>query len=141
MLPYLCHMLTLICCMSKQLCQLNNKRPMGKHCSPKKTLKKKKKNCQCIFCYFIIISPWIKAKSPSLKDALCPVWQKLAPWFWRRKFLNFIVYLLICNYLPLEKGRTLHLYKLESPSPKGALCLVWLKLARWLWRRRFFKFR
>jgi hypothetical protein len=29
------------------------------------------------------------------------------------------------------------LYKSESPSPKDALCQVWLKLAQWLWRRRF----
>ena len=30
--------------------------------------------------------------------------------------------------------------KLESPSPKDDLCQVWLKLAQWLWRRRFLKF-
>ena len=34
----------------------------------------------------------------------------------------------------------LHLNKLESPSPKDALCQVWLKLAKWFWRRIFFKF-
>ena len=34
----------------------------------------------------------------------------------------------LCNYLPLEKGGTLDLNKLESPSPKDALCQVWLKL-------------
>ena len=28
------------------------------------------------------------------------------------------------NYLPLEKGVTLHLNKLEPPLPKGALCQV-----------------
>jgi hypothetical protein len=27
--------------------------------------------------------------------------------------------------------------KLESPSPNDDLCQVWLKLAQWLWRRRF----
>ena len=32
----------------------------------------------------------------------------------------------------------LHLKKLESPSPKDALCQVWLKLAQWFWRRRFY---
>ena len=36
---------------------------------------------------------------------------------------------------PLEKGGALHLNKLESPSPKDALCQVWLKLAQWFWRR------
>ena len=27
--------------------------------------------------------------------------------------------------------------KLESPIPNDALCQIWLKLASWLWRRRF----
>ena len=36
-----------------------------------------------------------------------------------------------CNNLPLEMGWVLHLNKLESPSPKDALCQVWLKLAQW----------
>ena len=30
-----------------------------------------------------------------------------------------------------------HLTKLESPSPKDALCQVWLKLAQWFWKRRW----
>ena len=30
-----------------------------------------------------------------------------------------------------------HLNKLKSPSPKDALCQVWLKLAQWFWRRIF----
>ena len=42
------------------------------------------------------------------------------------------------NYLPLEKGGALHLNKLESPSPKDALCQVWLKITQWFWRRIFF---
>ena len=29
----------------------------------------------------------------------------------------------------------LHLKKLESPSPKDALCQIWLKLAQWFLRR------
>ena len=34
-----------------------------------------------------------------------------------------IVFLLFCNYLPLEKGGGgLHLNKFKSPSPKEALC-------------------
>ena len=47
-----------------------------------------------------------------------------------KRILNFInVVLLFHNYLPLKKGRALHLNNLESPSPKNALCQVWLKLA------------
>ena len=43
-----------------------------------------------------------KRESLSPKDALCQVWLKLAQWFWRRGFLNFInVFLLFSNDLPL----------------------------------------
>ena len=35
----------------------------------------------------------------------------------------------------------LHLIKFESPSPKDALCQVWLKLAQWFWiRRSYFRY-
>ena len=82
-----------------------------------------------------------KLESPSPKDALWQVWLKMAQWFWRRRFLNFVnVFSLFRNYLPLEKGMALHLNKLESPSPKDALCKVWLKMAQWFWRRRFLNF-
>ena len=50
-------------------------------------------------------------------------------------FLN--VFSLFRNYLPLEKCGALHLNKLQSPSPKDALCQVWLQLAQWFWRRRW----
>ena len=43
--------------------------------------------------------------------------------------------MLFRNYLPLETDSALHLNTLESPSPKDALCQVWLKLAQWFWRR------
>ena len=79
-----------------------------------------------------------KIESTSAKNALCQVWLKLAQWFWRRRFYNFvIVFSLFRNYLPFEKDMALHLNKLESPSPKDALCQVWLKLAQWFLRRRF----
>ena len=80
-----------------------------------------------------------KLESPSPKDTLCQDWLKLDQWFWRRIFLNFAnVFSLFRNYLPLEKGRALHLNKLESPLLKDALCQVWLKLAQWFWRRIIF---
>ena len=34
----------------------------------------------------------------------------------------------------------LHLNKVEFPSPKDALCQVWLTLAHWFLRRRFSNF-
>ena len=45
----------------------------------------------------------------------------------KKIFFNFVnLFSLFGNYLPLEKGGALHLNKLESPSPKDALCQVWL---------------
>ena len=80
-----------------------------------------------------------KFESPSPKDALCQVWLKLAQWFWLRGFFNFInVFWLFQNYLPLEKGRALHLNKLKSPSPKDALCQVWLKLDQVFLEKKIF---
>ena len=78
-----------------------------------------------------------KLESLLPKDDLCQDWLRLAQWFWRRRFLNFInLYNLFSNYLPLEKGGALHLNKFESPSLIDTLCQVWLKLAQWFWRRR-----
>jgi hypothetical protein len=40
---------------------------------------------------------------------------------------------------PLPNDQTVnYLKKLESPSPRDDLDQVWLKLAMWFWRRRFF---
>ena len=41
---------------------------------------------------------------------------------------------------PWKRAEALLFNKLESPSPKDAFCKVWLKLAQWLWRRRFLNF-
>ena len=43
-------------------------------------------------------------------------------------------------YLPLEKGVALNLNKFESPSPKEAICQIWLKFALWFWIWRFLNF-
>ena len=69
-------------------------------------LKKKEKKSGDLHLY--------KFESPLPKDALCQVWLKLAQWFWRERFYNFInVFWLFRNYLPLEKGGDLHLKKLN----------------------------
>ena len=71
-----------------------------------------------------------KLESLSSKDACAKI-----DWNWlsgsgEEDFFNFDnVFSLFRNYLPLEKGGALHLNKFESPSPKDALCQVWLKLA------------
>ena len=48
--------------------------------------------------------------------------------------------LLLRNNLPLEKGKALRLNKHESPSPKDAMCQIWLNLTQRFWRRRFLNF-
>ena len=79
-----------------------------------------------------------KFKFPSPKDTLFHVWLKLVQWYRRKRIKSFVnVFSLSRNYLPLKKGVTLHLSKLQSSSTKDALCQVWLKLAWWLWRRRW----
>ena len=45
---------------------------------------------------------------------------------------NFVISL----YSPLGKERTFYLNKLESPSPRHAMCQVLLKLSQWFLRRR-----
>jgi hypothetical protein len=80
-----------------------------------------------------------KLESPSPKDDLCQIWLKLAQWFWRGRFLNDpILFLHFCDYLPFEEDLALYLNKLEFPLPKENLYQVWLNLASWFWRRRFF---
>ena len=47
----------------------------------------------------------------------------MTQWFWSRRYVNFInVFSLFRNHLPLEKGRALHLNKLETTLLKNALC-------------------
>ena len=82
-----------------------------------------------------------KLESSSPKDALCQVWLNLIQQFWRRRFSNFVnVFSIYRHYLPLRKDVSLPLHKFEFPSPENAFCQSWLKLARWLWRRRFLNF-
>ena len=91
------------------------------------------------FSLFLLCLPLEKVsvihlnKLPSPLDALFQVWLKLAQWFWRRKFVNFInVFLLIRYYLPLKKGRALHLNKLKFPLPKD-------NLFGWYWHSDFWE--
>ena len=59
------------------------------------------------------------------KDALCQVWLKLAQWYWRRRFLNFInIFSLFCNYLPFEKNIALHWTNLNALYPYWPSVLV-----------------
>ena len=101
-------------------------------------LREEKKTLLSLHVWEFIGSSFEETWIPIIHGCLCQVWLKLAQWFWRRGFFNFVnVFSLFRNYLPLEKGGVLHLNKLESPSPKDALCKVWLKLAQWFLRRRW----
>ena len=88
--------------------------------------------------HYLLLKNWIVLiclKLNPLHLRICQVWLKLAPWLWRRRFLNFNnVILPFRNFLPLEKD-AFPLNKVKPPSPKDAVCQVWLKLARWFWRR------
>ena len=76
------------------------------------------------------------------------VFVKLAHWFFfRRRILNLVCIFVVLKLFPfnykktesfLEKGLTLHLNKLEFPLLKNDLCRVWLKLAKWFCRGRYF---
>ena len=91
------------------------------------------------FRYFVIISP-SKRAGPFLWTNLNSLHPRMFcanfGWYWlngsgEEDFLNFFkVFSLFRNYLPLKKSGALPLKKLESISPKDALCQVWLKLAQ-----------
>ena len=108
--------------------------PSSVEISPAVLEKKIFKFCQCIFT-ISLLSPieksfeqnWVLITQgcivPSLVEISLVVLEK-------KIFLILSMYfLLFHNYLPLEKGGALYLNKLESPSPKDALCQAWF------WRR------
>ena len=130
-----------------------NKRPMGHIAHLRKQfksintydyvimlIKRRKKNIKKLHENLLVLH-LKKLESPSPKEALCQVQLKLAQWFWRRRFFNFLnVFSLFHNYLPLEKGGALHLNKFESPSHKDALCHFGLKLSQCFWRKGILNF-
>ena len=81
------------------------------------------------FSYFVIFSPWKR------------VW----PFIWTNFnslyegcFLPSLVHQFLYSISilsSLEKGVALYLSKLESPSPKDAVCHAWLELVWEFWRR------
>ena len=89
------------------------------------------------FCFFVIISPSKRAGPCIWRN-----WNPLHPRMHSAKFgwnwpsgsgeedykISSMYYQLFSNYLSLEKGRALHLNKLESPLPKDALCQVWFEI-------------
>ena len=91
-----------------------------------------------IFFLMIKWSSYVKPCVFFTQECFVPSLLEIGKWFWRRRFLNLgNVFLLFFNYLPLEKGVVLHLYKLEPPSPKDVSCEVRLKLAQRSCRKRW----
>ena len=84
-------------------------------------------------------SSFEQAWIPFTQRCFVPKLVEIGPVVLEKKISKFrkCVFSLFHNYLPLQRGRSLHLNKLESPSPKNALCQVWMKLAQWFWRRRW----
>ena len=76
---------------------------------------------------------------PYTQGCFVPRLVEIGPVVLEKKIFKFrkCAFSLFHNYLPLEKGGALQWNKLKSPSPKDALCQVWLKLTQWFWRRRF----
>ena len=104
------------------------------------------KVCQCIFAISLLSSHGKekgvalylnKFESPPPKNALCQVWMKLAQWSLRRRF--FLSSSIYFNYFLIfstwKRVWPFIWKKLESPSPKDALCQVWLKSALTFLRR------
>ena len=99
---------------------------------------------------FVIISRWEKVWHF--------IWKIFSPfhhqtmifakfdWYWfsgvgGEDFFTFVnLYLFFRYYLPSAQSVTLHLNKVDSPSPKNDLCQIWLKLAQTHWKRRNFNF-
>ena len=95
--------------------------------------------------YFHNYLPLEKGMAPSFEQTWFPITQgcfvpslvEIGPVILKKIFKVRQYISLFPYYLPLEKGVALHLKKLESSSPKDALCQVWLKLAQWFLRRRW----
>ena len=100
-----------------------------------------------MYChYFVIISPW-KRDRPFIEKTwihftqgcFVPSLVEMVPVVLDKKIcFNFVnVFSLFLNYLSLNMYmcEAFHLNKLESTSPKDALCQVLLILAPWFWRR------
>ena len=80
-----------------------------------------------IFPYYLPLEKSGALAWTNLNPLLCQLWLKLAQWFWRNRFLKFVnVFSLFPYCLPFEIGGALHLNKIDFPSPKDALCKVWL---------------
>ena len=81
-------------------------------------------------------SLFVKLWFPFTKGYCVPSLVEIAPIVLEKKLLNFVnVFSLFPKYLPVEKDWVFHFSKVEFPSPKDAVCQVWLKMTQWFLRR------
>ena len=79
-------------------------------------------------------------KGPPL-DASCKVWVHLAMWFQRRRFLKYQpIRNKNCPWRPYLYSDQDEMRKLCKRLPLDASSKVWVYLAMWFQRRRFFKY-
>ena len=102
----------------------NNKRPMGHIAHLRKQFKSLNK-----YDYIITL---IKRRKKKLYEKLLVLHlKKFESGSGEEDFFNFVnAFSLFRNYLPLEKGGSFHLNKLESPSHKDVCAQFWLKLEK-----------
>ena len=98
---------------------------------------------------FSLLSPLEKGHGLSFEQTLFAISQvcsvpslvEIGPVVFKKKIFRVGQCIFAISLLsPLGNGRDPSFKKLESPSPKKALCQFWLKLALWFLRRRPCKF-
>ena len=98
-------------------------------------------NIFSLFCYYLPLENGMALRLnsldfPSPKDDLALCLVEIGPLGLKKKIIKDCQCIFAISSLsPLEKCMTLHLNRLESPSPKDTLCQIWLKLALWFLRR------
>ena len=135
----------------KMLLMLNNTKNIeqeahGPHRSPEKQVQIKKHKWLLITFigrktlllfwenWMVLLNPWV----PFNQGSFVPSLVEIGPMVLDKNIINFVKgFLLFRIHLPCKKDVPLHLNELESPSSKDALGQVWLKLAKWFWRRKW----
>ena len=89
--------------------------------------------------FWELIVLFCKTLSSFIQRCFMPSFVWIRPAVLENFFFQFQLSLYNCYFviMSLLERVALHLNKLESPSPKTALCQILLKLAQWSWRRRW----
>ena len=102
-----------------------------------------------IYFRYFLLSPLGKGQGPSFEQTWIPFtqgsfvtsWVEIGSVFLKKEIFKFWQLIFAISQLsPFRKENAFHVNKLETPSPKDALCQIWLKLAQLFWRRRLLNF-